>query len=470
MKNKIILKFLAFFFTVIQIVSCDEQLEQKPITENESSKFYTTENELEGAVNATYSVLQFNGLYGLYIPAIGEIPSDNTFVEVPANDNGAFGELDEFTTITANVPITRAWKDSYIGIQRANLVLNRLDAVPYKDPAKKKSRTGEVTFIRALLYFNLVRIFGDVPLVTKETTNPNDYFGQGRTPKNIIYEQIIKDLSNAIPNLPSVQNQAGRVTRGAAQTLLGKVYLTLNQLNNAKQQLDAVVASGSYLLLSDLNRIFALDAENNREIIFAAQFASGLSGNTEGTTAFQQFSPSGTVSGAKGHNLPTKSLYSLYQAADLRKDAYIGQTKTGVLFSKKLKTSSVVQDSGSDWVILRYADVLLMLAEIENGLNNPSRALIYLNQIKTRAGLPPIVAINKDEIDTAIELERRLELIGEGHRWFDLIRTNKAIATMNAWFISQKINITIDANDLLFPIPQSQINTDPSIKQNPGYN
>lgn len=471
MKNsKTIFKMLFLVFIAFQMVSCDDELNQTPITENESSKFYKTESQLEGAVNATYAVLQFNGLYGLYIPALGEIPSDNTYVEVPANDNGAFGELDEFTTITANVPITRAWKDSYIGIQRANLVLNRIDGVSYIDQTKKTSRVGEVKFIRALIYFNMVRIFGDVPLVTKETINPNDFFGQGRTTKNLVYEQIIKDLQEAISSLPIAQTQAGRVTKGAAQTLLGKVYLTLNEFSKAKEQLEAVVKAGNYTLLTDVNKIFALDSENNKEIIFATQFASGINVNTEGTSAFQQFSPSGTVSGAKGHNLPTKSFFALYQTNDTRKAAYIGQTTAGVLFTKKLKTALVVQDSGSDWVVLRYADVLLMLAEIENELNNPTQAILYLNQVRSRAGLINSAATGKPDIQDAIELERRLEFIGEGHRWFDLLRTNKAITTMNAWFLSQNSKITIDNNDLLFPIPQSQINTDPAIKQNPGYN
>lgn len=471
MKNsKTIFKTLFLVFIAFQVVSCEEELDQTPITENESSKFYKTESQLEGAVNATYAVLQFNGLYGLYIPALGEIPSDNTYVEVPANDGGAFGELDEFTTITANVPITRCWKDSYIGIQRANLMLSRIDGVPYFDQAKKNSRIGEVKFIRALIYFNMVRIFGDVPLVTKETINPNDYFGQGRTAKNLVYDQVINDLQEAISSLPIAQTQAGRVTKGAAQTLLGKVYLTLNEFSNAKEQLEAVVKAGNYTLLTDVNKIFALDSENNTEIIFATQFASGINVNTEGTSAFQQFSPSGTVSGAKGHNLPTKSFFALYQTNDIRKAAYVGQTTAGVLFTKKLKTAPVVQDSGSDWVVLRYADVLLMLAEIENELNSPTQAVLYLNQVRTRAGLATTTATSKLIIQDAIELERRVEFIGEGHRWFDLLRTNKAITTMNAWFLTQNSKIIIDNNDLLFPIPLSQINTDPAIKQNPGYN
>jgi starch-binding outer membrane protein, SusD/RagB family len=470
MKNsKFLFKISFYILVVTRLISCDNELDQTPITENESSKFYKNETELEGAVSGAYSVLQSQGLYGLYIPAMGEISSDNTFDEVPANDNGTFGELDEFTTITANAAVTRNWKDSYIAIQRVNVILNRINGVTFSDTAKKNSRIGEAKFIRALTYFNLVRFFGDVPLVTTETITPNEFFGQGRTPKNQVYQQIINDLKEAIPNLPNTQIQAGRVTKGAAQTLLGKVYLTLNQYTDAKEQLQAVTNAANYMLLTDVNKIFALDSENNKEIIFATQFATGINGNTEGTTAYQQFSPSGFISGAKGHNLPTKSLSELYQANDTRKNGYIGQTTLGVYYTKKLKSAVVLQDSSSDWVVLRFADVLLMLAEIENELGNTTQSISYLNQVRTRSGILATTAVTQNELRDAIELERRLEFIGEGHRWLDLLRTNKAIVTMNTWFTSQKINITIDDHDLLLPIPQSQIDTDSAIKQNKGY-
>ena len=184
---------------------------------------------------------------------------------------------------------------------------------------------------------------------------------------------------------------------------------------------------------------------------------------------FQQYAPSGTVSGAKGHNLPTKSLYALYSSADKRKGTYLTATSAGTPWSKKLTQPSVITDGGSDVVVLRYADILLMLAEVQNELGNPGGAAATLNLIRTRAGLANTTATAQSDLRTAIDLERRFELVGEGHRWFDLLRSGNAVSVMNDWFNANNIQIRITANNLLMPVPQGQVNTDPSIKQNPGY-
>lgn len=461
--------YIALFAT-LGMTACTDELFQVPITDKESSNFFKSEVEIEEAVNGVYAALQFTGLYNLYIPALGEISSDDTFDEVPANDNGIYGEIDEFTTVTSNALITRTWRDSYIGIQRSNTVLNRIDNIAFVNPATKNARIGEMKFIRALLYFNLVRLFGDVPLVVEETKNPNDFFGKGRTAQDQVYTQIKADLTDAVANLPVSSTQPGRVIKTAAQALLGKVLLTLKDYNGAKAQLQAVVSSGKHSLLAKPEDIFAVTNENNAEIIFSVQFASGINGNTEGSSAHQQFSPSGTVSGAKGHNLPTKQLVALYSAGDLRKNAYVGTTAIGIPFSKKLtKPTTSPEDGASNFVVLRYADVLLMLAEVENELNNPTGAAPLLNQVRKRAGLADATASTQADLRAAIELERRLEFIGEGHRWFDLLRSGKAVQVMNDWFKSIGKLITINSNRLLMPIPQSQIDTDPAIKQNPGY-
>jgi hypothetical protein len=321
-----------------------------------------------------------------------------------------------------------------------------------------------------LLYFNIVRLYGDVPLVTTETTNPNQYFGLGRQSAAKVYDQIKADLTTAIPLLPDVAGQPGRVIKTAAESLLGKVYLTLKDYTNAETQLLTVVSSGKHGLLTRPQDVFAVSNENNKEVIFSVQFTSGVNGNSEGSIMFQQFSPSATVTGAKGHNLPTLSLYNLYTAGDLRKGVYVTLAPTGAPFDNKLSApTTIITDGPSDFVVLRYADVLLMLAEVENELSNTTPAATYLNSIRNRAGLANTTATNQADLRDAIALERRLELIGEGHRWFDLIRTGTAVTVMNKWFKDNNILITIDQHNLLMPVPQSQINTDPAIKQNPGY-
>lgn len=465
------MKKIYFIVLLFSVVSCSKELNQDPLTDKESGNFLRNESEVEEYVNATYANLQSTGLYGLYMPALGEIPSDNTFDEVPANDDGIYGQLDQFTVIASNAVTSAAWRDSYTAIQKANVVLNRIDNITYAVPATKEARKGEMKFIRALLYFNLVRLFGDVPLATMETTDPNGYFGQGRTPVAKVYDQIKKDLTEAIEVLPVKGTQPGKVIKTAAQALLAKVQLTLKDYGAAKTLLEAVVNAGTHRLLPDPASVFNINNENNQEIIFAVQFASGVNSNTEGSSMFQQFSPSGTQTGAKGHNLPAKSLYALYTADDRRKNVYVNVTPAGVPFTGKLtKPTTVITDGGSDVVVLRYADVLLMLAEANNELANTAQAIPYLDSIRIRAGLPATTAATQETVRAAIVLERRLELVGEGHRWFDLLRTGTAITVMNKWFADNGILVTIDDHNLVMPVPQSQVDTDPSIKQNPEYN
>ena len=450
--------------------SCKKDLYQDPITSKDISKFLTNQKEAEEYIAAAYGNLQSTGLYGLYFPAFAEIPSDNTFDEVPSNDNAIYGQLDKFTTISSNDIIETTWRDAYQAIQKTNVVLARIDKIAYTDAAVRQSRKGEMMFIRALLYFNLVRLYGDVPLVTDETTDPNLLFGQGRQPVSKIYDQIKADLTDAIPLLPDAAAQPGRVVKTAAQSLLGKVYLTLKDYASAETLLSTVVNSNKYDLMNRPQDVFALTNENNKEIIFAVQFASGINGNSEGSLMFQIYSPSATVTGAKGHNLPTLNLYNLYAANDLRKGVYVKLASTGAPFINKLSApTTIITDGASDFVVLRYADVLLMLAETENELEDTTHAAIHLNMVRTRAGLSGTTAVSQGDLRDAIDLERRLELIGEGHRWFDLLRTGTALSVMNQYFKDNNILITIDEHNLLMPIPQSQVNTDPAIKQNPLY-
>lgn len=468
-KYKIQVVLLQIAVATITLVSCTKQLKQDPITDKELGNFLKNEREVEEYVIAAYAGLQANGTYRLYTPAMGEVPSDNTYEEVPANDGAIYGDMDEFKTVPVNDIMESNWFDSYKAIQKANVVLSRIADVPYASEAVKNSRTGEMKFIRALLYFNLVRFYGDVPLVTTETTDPNFYFGKGRTPAAQVYEQILKDLTEAITVLPENAAQQGRVIKTAAQALLGKVYLTQKNYALAKTQLDGVINSKKHALQAAVANIFALNNENNSEIIFSVQFASGINGNTEGSNMFEQFSPSGTVANAKGHSLPTKELYNLYSMNDARRGVYVALTNAGIPYNNKLKKPANIPDGASDFVVLRYADVLLMQAEVENELGNTVAAAALLDEVRARAGIAKTTATTQNDLRNAIGLERRLELVGEGHRWLDLLRTGKAISTMNAWFAAQGIPTVVTEKYLLFPVPQSQINTDPAITQNQGY-
>ncbi|WP_411897556.1 RagB/SusD family nutrient uptake outer membrane protein [Elizabethkingia occulta] len=466
MKKNISAAVLAFLMT-----SCSSDvLNTFPDSTKITTNFYKDADQLEQGVNATYGALQYDGQYQLAMPTIGEIPSDNTFDEVPANDSFTYGEFDFFTIQAKNDLLAKAWRDHYIGIQQANIVLNRITPVAM-DSQIKNYRIGEMKFLRALMYFDLVRIFGDVPLSTEETTNVNNYFGKGRNATTEIYAFIVKELTDAIALLPATAAQKGRATKGAALGILAKVLITNGKFNEAIPYLKQSEGLG-YSLQNDVAQIFSPTNKNNSEIIFDVQFASGINANSEGNSAFQMFSPSGFVPGAKGHNLPTKEIYNMYSSKDKRRDAYIGLTPSGVPYTKKLvKTSDVIADSGSNVVVLRLAEIYLMLAECYAQTGDTTNANIYVNKIKTRAGLDNVNISDKNTLLDEIATERRKELIGEGHRWFDLVRTGKAIEVMTKHFQNTPGYSTakIQQYNLVMPVPQGQINTDPSIKQNPGY-
>lgn len=267
-------------------------------------------------------------------------------------------------------------------------------------------------------------------------------------------------------------SQKGRATKWAALGILGKVQLTLHNYAEARTCLQQIANSGKYSLLSNPADIFSPTNKNNKEIIFDVQFASGMNGNTEGSDAYRYFSPSGSVKGGKGHSLPTKEVYNLFSDKDLRKKAYFILSTGNMATGKMVQTSDVIEDGGNNVVVLRYADVLLMLAECYANEGDLTNACKYLNFIKQRAGIEDYTSVSKDAILEEIATERRKELVNEGHRWFDLIRTGKAVEVMNAYFQSTVgyNGVTVTEDNLVQPIPQSQIDTDSSIKQNNNYN
>ena len=467
-------KYIFWYCVGLSLLSsCSESLlDVNPQMQNTSNNFYQSEEQLDLGVTGAYSTLQLSGQYEISNLLLGELPSDNTWDEVPANDGGNCGQLDEFNMTSGNTITENSWRDNYIGIQQCNVVLNRIGGLADISETKKNTAIGEMKFLRGLMYFNLVRIFGDVPLVTKETENVNSYFGQGRTASTEVYKQIVSDLTEAASLLPEVASQKGRATKWAALGILGKVQLTLHDYAEARTCLQQVVSSGKYSLLSNPADIFSPTNKNNKEIIFDVQFASGMNGNTEGSDAYRYFSPSGSVKGGKGHSLPTKEVYNLFSDKDLRKKAYFTLSTGNMATGKMVQTSDVIEDGGNNVVVLRYADVLLMLAECYANEGDLTSACKYLNFIKQRAGIEEFTSVSNDAVLEEIATERRKELVNEGHRWFDLIRTDKAVEVMNAYFQSTVgyNGVTVTEDNLVQPIPQSQIDTDSSIKQNNNYN
>lgn len=467
---------------LLLVCSCKKGfLDLAPISDTNTINFYRTAEDMGNAVNAAYASLHSSGQYNADLYAIGELASDNTEI-LDAQSGIDISQIDAFTTITNNKILSRMWEAHYKGILACNAVIDRIPAVDMDD-ALKTRYVGECLFLRSLMYFNMVRTFGDVPLVTKEIVDVQEGYAFARTPKEAVYEQIIADLEQAASSLPNSYSAAdvGRATAGAATGLLAKVYLTLKKWQEAAEQTKAVMNMGIYQLMPTYAGIFAIANKNNVESLFEVQYKKG--GFGLGSPFNNAFAPrlSGeivsTVGAGGGQNQPTADMANTYETGDLRRaasmaDGYQDGTKfVAVRYITKYLDPApfAAGDADNNWPVLRYADILLMRAEALNelGYTPDGEAFKLLNSIRKRAGLAARSSVelsDQESFRTALEHERRVELAFENHRWFDLVRTGRAIEVLRAK------GITIKDHQLVFPIPQTQIDINPDVlKQNPGY-
>lgn len=460
-------------------------LDLKPVSSPTSDNFYKTADDIRNAVNGSYAALQSDGITG-FSYVFAEIASDNT-VPVASGSVTDQDEFDRFYIRTTNPYISGRWNDSYSAIARFNNILDKVGGVTM-DETLKKRYTAEVKFLRGLVYFNLVRTFGDVPLVTKTIHDPDEGYAYTRNPKADVYALIEKDLTDAEADLPASYTGAdiGRATKGAAKALLGKVYLTQKNYSLAAAKLKEVINLNVYALLPSYADVFKVSNKNHKESVFDVQYKSGGAG--EGNNWPNSFAPQNSgnavinFSGG-GNNQPTDDLVRAFEAGDVRKDlslatSYVstsGQAVPGNYVRKYFDTPVINNDNGNNIPVIRYADVLLMYAECLNeaGYQPAGEAFTYLNQIRTRAGLKPKTSVDipdQQSFRLAMEQERRVELAFEGHRWYDLVRTGRAVAVMNSKKDQIRLVNTLTDNNLVFPIPQSQIDINQDkIRQNPGY-
>ncbi|MBD2757196.1 RagB/SusD family nutrient uptake outer membrane protein [Spirosoma validum] len=460
-------------------------LDLKPISSPTSDNFYKTADDIRNAVNGSYAALQADGIAG-FSYVFAEIASDNT-VPVASGSVTDQDEFDRFYIRTTNPYISGRWNDSYSAIARFNNILDKVGGITM-DATLKKRYTAEVKFLRGLVYFNLVRTFGDVPLVTKTINDPDEGYAYTRNPKTEVYALIEKDLTEAEADLPATYTGAdiGRATKGAAKALLGKVYLTQKNYSQAAAKLKEVINLNVYALLPSYADVFKVSNKNHKESVFDVQYKSGGAG--EGNNWPNSFAPQNSgnavinFSGG-GNNQPTDDLVRAFEVGDVRKDlslatSYVstsGQFVPGNYVKKYFDTPVVNNDNGNNIPIIRYADVLLMYAECVNeaGYQPTGEAFTYLNQIRTRASLKPKTSVDipdQQSFRLAMEQERRVELAFEGHRWYDLVRTGRAVTVINSKKDQIRLVNTLTDNNLVFPIPQSQIDINQDkIKQNPGY-
>ncbi|WP_147676600.1 RagB/SusD family nutrient uptake outer membrane protein [Algibacter pacificus] len=483
---------LLLLVTLILTNSCSEDfIDLSPKSNANVETFFKNQEDIERAINGSYSALTLSGVYGTSMPILGELRSDNAEMGSTASSRANYYALSEFRTQATFSLYEDTWDDHYEGISRVNLILSKIEDISMDENDKKRIK-GECTFLRGIFYFNLVRVFGAVPLVTKNLTSIEESYSYGRNEVQEVYEQIVEDFSYAKETLPVSVNEdeIGRATQGAALAMLGKVYLTIGNYNSAKEKLIELIQTGRYKLLDNYADLWDVSKENHAESIFDVQMEASDTYDTASNYA-ERFFPygyvnMGVITASGGYNIPTEDMIAAYETGDIRKNISIQESWTSGddeitglegRFCTKYSDFPANTASGSDdnWPVIRYADVLLMYAEALNeiGYQANGEAFKYLNLIRNRAGLldktsnnsnPELLISNQEEFRLALEQERRVELAFEGHRWFDLVRTKRAIEVMSSQ------NGGISNYQLLYPIPQSQIDVNPDkIKQNPEY-
>ncbi|MFT4031498.1 MAG: RagB/SusD family nutrient uptake outer membrane protein [Siphonobacter sp.] len=445
------------------------------------SSYYQTESDIKAALTGAYGSLRtiYNNYWQFF-----EVPSDNT--QTFGESEAGYGPMDKLTYQATTTNVSTGWSNAYATIAYCNAILDNIDNVTMTDAAKAQY-VGEAKFLRALMYFDLVRMFGGVPLVLKSITTEAEAYTYLRSTDTEVYTQIETDLTEAATGLPdsyTSTSDIGRATSGAAKSLLGRVYIQEKKWSLAETVLAEVIASGNYQLLSDVANVFASGNDNNAEIVFAVQYISG--GYGLGNSFSYSFAPqtSGTTIvsiTAASSNIGTQDLYDSFETGDVRKDM-IGVFQNGsnvniYYWTKKFVDATVTasNEGANDWPVIRYADVLLMYAEALNNNGKTTEAINYINMTRTRAGLTALSGLSQDDTQLALEKERRAELCYEGFRWPDLIRWGKAISVMtdfkaNYTYLDAAIqNMYINENVLLLPIPYREITLNPNLTQNPGY-
>jgi len=485
MKNKVI---LLFSISILLFTSCKKFLSVDPPYAQDADNYFQTPDDYNRALTGAYDMLQGSFL-SLWI---GEIASDNSIAGGESvNDSQGLHQIDNMTHGGVNNELRNIMRWNYTGITRVNYIMENKDNIDFPE---KQHILAEARFLRAYYYFELVKFFGDVPLIIDERIGIEEAQQLPRAPKTEVYAQIEADLNFAIGVLNPVAAQKGRATKGAAQALLGKAYLYQKKYSEAITILDEVRNSGLYSLIPNYADLFSVSNEDNSETVFDVQY-TGLEGGgygclicLEGNAApgFQGIRQyNGPVYGdGNSYNLPTQELYNAFSPIDPRRghtildiEAFIASQPdpssitygigagghTGYYNNKYIKRQGEIGLPDNDltspvnYRVIRYADVLLMAAEAHFHLGNNQTAQQLVNQVRVRAGVPgiPVQSLND------IYKERRFELSGEGHRFFDLVRTEQA---------AQYITGFIPGKHELFPIPQVEIDlAGGNWQQNSGY-
>ena len=453
---------IALAVASIGLVSCGEKFfEQYPSNSVTEGNFYQTEDDFNQGVYSCYAKLKTEMAFHLTELAYR---TDECVLESMAVSTQDRYDLDHFAENSSNGILSKIWNAWYNGIYRCNDVLDHAEG---KDFPKLAQYKAEALFIRSWYYFNLWRCFGGVPVV-KTVATPAEAKVVPRCDEATMYEMLVEDLTYASENLPAARGaEKARVTKIAAQTLLGKVYLTFGKYAEADAILASAMSDTGYGLMPTTADVFNISNKMNKEVIFALYY------NKTNDNGHGYWYSSNTSVEADRSN-PTPQFKSIYAATDTRFaliNTYRKISSSVYAMAKWDDTydATYTTQVGNDFPHLRYADIVLMRAEALAQQNNIAEAVTYLNMTRTRAGLAPLAAADfadKKAFIKELADERGREFALEGHRWFDLVRLGLAIEYFRG------LGQSIGEHQLIFPIPNNQIeivNDNSILWQNPGF-
>ncbi|UFH56983.1 RagB/SusD family nutrient uptake outer membrane protein [Spirosoma sp. KNUC1025] len=463
-------KYIATGLLAIALAGCSKDfLTVVPETALSSATFFKTEADFQQAVNGAY--VPFRQMYNERAWVLEEMHSDNTYYArnplygaVDPTENVADFAVPTANGVTANDNVLVQYRLNYVIIARANQILSLIDGITFSTEAVKNNLKGQALFLRAFAYFDLVRLFGKVPLhLTPITGRADAALPLSSTEE--IYAQIEKDATAASTALPNKATQEpGRATSGAAKTLLANLYITQKKWAQAEAPLRSIITNDGYTLQPDYNNAFSFTStnKNNSESVFEIQYMEGSAGYNG--NQIYRFIPSpitaaeiapivGTSNpqptSQESNNIPTPDLIAAYEPGDKRLDISIGYVKlsgsqradkTYPYIKKYARQHSLNQNTGQNWPVYRYAEVLLFMAESLNEQGKTAEAATYLNQVRARAGLAATTASSQADMREAIFKERRVELAFENKRWFDLTRTGRVKEIIGAYGAKVKAN------------------------------
>ena len=473
-------------FVLMVVYGCKEKfLNTAPQNAITDASFWRSDQDFESGVNAAYFALQFNGASFPWF-VLANIPAG----DLKPNDNSDYFALEALNFQATNGEFRNSWSSLYEIITRSNTVLSRMEkATPSELSAPLKQRlTGEAKFLRGFAYFNLARMFGGVPLITIEQTalSPTDV---PKATADQIWQQAIKDLTEAAAALPAKYEavNTGRATKGSALGYLAYAQMYVKDWPKAAKATEDLMALGQYNLVTNYKRSFDTNNENNEESVFEVQYRDsqlGWGASRNGHYMPQHLAPRGIGEqfvpyGGWGNHLPTDQIVKAFEPGDPRRQAqilvegdsaYYGfkmekkWTTTGYCYTKWWQGPDKNDHSRINLKQLRFAEVLLNYAEILNEQGRTADAYPHINRVRARVGLKPKTAGTKAQCLDDIMQERRVETLCEYNQWYHLTRTGKA-----AEFLKREYGRDLKPHQVLFPIPQAELDVNTALKQNPGY-